>query len=1173
MISTAVLAAFLLLLRFVAPPLKPRFRIEERISTQALLNRIAFLRKACMTTESGYGVSTRAVKTEIKKNIKNLERDLISGDSVIPPNTIDILSAVYERLKDRTRLCLKQGHIGKYPRLFLLCDTIVKNTRGCVPPKLLKKTVDAFAPLTDDEKSELYDVLIFCEAGLVCTALEDYRKRRRDYISGAGDAESGRVDLDRLRNADYICGQYAASSEENVRGFCALADNNGIDADNAVRSGNVHMAETAEILSSAISTIEYALKKKSRAVLLPYTVPKKAELVLQVSAVVSAAATVVITAVLSDILFIAPIIISTGILYNAYVKLLRIFGINVGILPTVPDRYCAAMQGVLLIFSAVVFNSTVFVFSVSTVVCDTWVSIYFAGESASLAPLKSIPRKVKEFTAIPSRIVKLRSRAVTAIIQTVFSVTILTLNALFSGAAVLYIVGALALIEPLYDGAVRLIARTQSKLRSISASRKKERTAMPPRAFGNMTVGRNAKGKISVDRHGKVYELNYTLSSADGALSLSKSEGIALPHKYAYFIGSDKLEASAEVVAPPTHDCCVMRLSVVNRTPRSVGVDISVTCASEISDEFIGLYIDGETADVNTDRVKRVTKSINLRAFEKSTFISSLFFGKALLLETDVISSEGYFDTYAAAAQCCCGSSEGNATSLSSVSKCMPPRKNILCGENVYAEVSNSGVMRGTFPRAYVVLRDKFCPQKEWSPTVYPRGFGNRVLHYNGFSCFISDFNGIKSTLDIFAVIGSGALAYRLTVENRSSDDKNLCVSFVCELPSENKIGICYRADGAIVTVKNGDVFFISSTQKVEKSVYAENAASPTVGMDLNIKSGESKTVCFFLSRDRISIGSREAEKCFEYAAARYRDAPIRPLTTDKLLDYAFNRAFYRIVCEFDKTEKTGKTDDFTSLVLCRAYKYADINAVEKRLLSICSKPPTLLAPKCLALPLAVEDYMRYVDDDKILSEAGVAETISSAMERAYGYLCMRGMKESVVFSAFSYCAEEFRDCLSAEQRLRFGNIKAVRSESTLTMVIGLSAVESAYNAAKHFESGDFDGGYAMLSDMSKAILDFDGRTIDAAIFFLSVTENLFGIDRRGDSVRITPASSLGTPHMEFLLNDNTDRIHIVVADNGMHGGSWFTKIGNIVYATNAVTVADYPSPIILFRREPITKD
>ncbi|MCH5160584.1 MAG: hypothetical protein J1G04_00985 [Clostridiales bacterium] len=1163
LISTAVLAAFLLLLRFVAPPLKVRFRIEDRISTQALLNRVAFLAKSCEVTESGFGISTRSVKRAIKRNIKFLEIYAVSDRYLIPADTSQLLSAVYERYRGVARLCLKQGHVGRYPRLFLLCDTVVKNTRGCITPELMSKVISEFSQLTADEKNELYDVLTFCLAALICTALEDYKKRRHDCEAGISDAGARRVDLDRLNNIDYINGQCAAVSEEGKRELFVLAENNGIDIDAAVKSSNIHAAETAEILTSATAAIKFTLSRtdgKSAKRELSHHVSSATARALQISAIVVTVLTVAISAVFADSVFVAPIIVATGILYTAYVSVLNIFGITYGLLPPIGDKYIAAMQGAIIIFGAIFFNPVIVVFSAAPVLCSVWVSLFFAGESGTLSPLKEIPKSVKNFVAVPRRIIRLNNGIAATVLQSAYGVAVIILSAFFSRAVIMYVIGALALFEPIFDSVTALFVAFGSKLQNKYAVRRESIKDIPQRHYSNIALSRKEDGKLGILRRGRSYELNYVVDCGAGALSLSKSNGISLPQKEVYYAQSNNLEIAAEMIAPPTHDCLAMRFFLVNRTPNEIAVGLSVTCASEISDEFMALYIDDDATDADKRNVLSVNKSKSLGAFERSSFISVLAFGRMAEHVVGVIASDGYFDAGEAAALCCQSSLE-KQSGRDLVAISAPPRKNILYTENINVDVSDFGVIGGTFPRAYIILRGDNA-QSEWSPTVYPRGYNNRVLHYNGFSRFISEYIGVKCTLDMFAVGEIDALAYRLNIVNTTDIDVDINVSLVCETQSKDKIGIAHISHGAIVTTKDGDGFFISSTEKIERPLDSDIGKNPSVCIGMHIGHGEERTVGFFLSRDILSLENIDIEDCFDNAVSHCNKIPVRPRTTDKMLDYAFFRAFYRIVCEFDRIES-----DVTLLMLCCAYKYIDADRTATCIKDICAEIKNLPAAHCLLLPLVIDDYLNCTDKSDILSNGEVVKSISWALNSAYKYVLANSDNDSANIAAFYYCAERFRDYITPQQRYRFSNIKCYHRMSRLSLILGVYGNAKLYNVARLYDSGDFDGSYGALSSLIDDAIDFDGNITNAVAYYLLVTEKLFGIDKRGENYWITPAVTLGTPHIEFVLSENNMRTHIVVADNGLTSGSWFTKVGSIVYATNAVTVADYPSPVILFRR------
>lgn len=130
-----------------------------------------------------------------------------------------------------------------------------------------------------------------------------------------------------------------------------------------------------------------------------------------------------------------------------------------------------------------------------------------------------------------------------------------------------------------------------------------------------------------------------------------------------------------------------------------------------------------------------------------------------------------------------------------------------------------------------------------------------------------------------------------------------------------------------------------------------------------------------------------------------------------------------------------------------------------------------------------------------------------------------------------------------------------------------------ALSAFTLYSNEQYDRAYAYLADVARNIADSFASEGDSgthavayAMFYVTLTEKLLGIKKRGKRTRIDPCTAENTPHMEFYLSGQDGKAHIVI-DDSVSDGPWHIRSENIVYATDCVKPDGYPASLVLFRR------
>ncbi|MCH5165175.1 MAG: hypothetical protein J1G01_02110 [Clostridiales bacterium] len=263
-IVVAIITAIALLFKHAMPPRKVRFESGERMSDAAFYTRLAALGKRLSVTENGFGISSKGVDI---KNIttaieKKLTCNLFVGEWAI--NFIrskkKILVA-FQSSKRAVRKSYTLGHVGGYPRLFLLCKELVECMQGDLTVDKLKTAVGSFerhAPLNAVERKFFSDMLTFCLLGYLSNTISLALKRSDSYDQGVIDGQNGKADLDRIMHGDYVCGMFSVAPKNEVAALERLLEANGISHTFEYNERNKRLAKTFAIVAGVLRSLDIA---------------------------------------------------------------------------------------------------------------------------------------------------------------------------------------------------------------------------------------------------------------------------------------------------------------------------------------------------------------------------------------------------------------------------------------------------------------------------------------------------------------------------------------------------------------------------------------------------------------------------------------------------------------------------------------------------------------------------------------------------------------------------------------------------------------------------------------------------------------------------------------------------------------------------------------------------
>ena len=260
-IIVAICASVFLLLKFVASPNKVRLSAGERLPKAMLMHRLAVLGKRCSQVGRGFGLSFGNV--ELKRIIRNTEKKIqrnieLDAWEIEFYNARTQLLKIFEKAKTVARRSYVLGHVDGVPRLCLLCEEIANSTQGDISARVLIDATVTFeknSPLTDVERNFFVDMLRLCICKLMYCKADHALKRSEMYDVGRNDGAGGKIDLDRIRSVDYVCGVRNAARSNDIAAIERLLENNGIDAESASDDRRKFLAEVCATVQACVRAL------------------------------------------------------------------------------------------------------------------------------------------------------------------------------------------------------------------------------------------------------------------------------------------------------------------------------------------------------------------------------------------------------------------------------------------------------------------------------------------------------------------------------------------------------------------------------------------------------------------------------------------------------------------------------------------------------------------------------------------------------------------------------------------------------------------------------------------------------------------------------------------------------------------------------------------------------
>lgn len=1030
LIVIAIVVAVFLTARAVMQPYRPRFYVGNRLPTHGIVSRARALGKRCAATERGSGLSVGTLSA-IKREYKALRRRSDDGRPLTSVQTLCLINrnAVFcavERAKSAMRKSHSLGHADKRPRVFTLCDALVKDMRGYIDIKTFKAAINAFcehAPLTFGELDSLADMLRLCLCGLIMKLLGDENARAEAYDDGVRDGGDGKVDIGRMTDCDYLCGVVSAITASDKSAFDALIESNAVDVAQAEKSRRKRLALSYSAALGALRSLSVADGIDERTVLELSAADKALSQVSGYGSADSARKISYLRACergarrskLSELAYAHNVADSAKTVGSEISEYLSVDDGN-GRKP-VYTTVAAALVAIIGI-----------------VICLT-----FSYRYAAVFPMLAIAvyAVFRPKLILPSIRIKKRKENIENFEITEYAPQ--TRLAYFGG-------------EPDYKrNAVR---------------------------GGIAEVTADNRGKVTVKSACGAAELSLNVSAGRERIKLAAFDGVFAPHKSTYRVATESAEFSAEFIAPVESAGCSVRVTALNRTaaPLDIGIFASADKCSECdlpqceflqackrsADERCAVALCSESGcseRAADNRGAEISERFELGGYEKrAVVINALFAESAALLarRATAMCGDGGFACDEAAAREYCADIDGYVGAREYAPITTPYRRespdagdvelptvaydaatdfggftgdggllpilnggadirNVLCDGAYRLELaSDGGSARYTDEYGGRLTRDDgltaaFVALGEggavWTPTLRPMGKGNLyAVHKIGYSEYKCGYNGFICTLRRYVACGRKGELFDLTLENKT--DRQRETDVMLSVRSDCVCGV--TAEGGRLLATDGDgnaLFCVQSSERItEYAEFAEGyfvrgaidrtrgfrsggcTGAPTASTRVHVLPNGSKRVVFLLRVGdcaQLRLDESLADAMLAAEIERYENgARFAVRTSDRALNRAFMWVQYALTNAVkDSAFISGAENAALDIVLCRAARYLDIAAVRRKISCLCENQRADGASgyadgrdgrsvaALLALPIIAASYIDFTRDFGVLGE------------------------------------------------------------------------------------------------------------------------------------------------------------------------------------------------------------
>lgn len=239
----------------------------QRIPDDTALRNIKMTGKRCAKTRRGFGIAYSSVKIKdviraVRKKVLDGNNDEWCLEICRHSDTL--LNAFAYCRRDII-MGSKLGHVGKYPRVFLFCEQAVRYRVCDIGESYLNSALsvfEEFAPLTSAERERLPGYMVYCLLGYLSAFASAVLRETNAYEKGFTDGKTGKIDLDRIASDGYVCGLVNASARSETNAVERILEANDIDLKGAYdrrreRSARMYAA-VRSVLRSLQTVIRFA---------------------------------------------------------------------------------------------------------------------------------------------------------------------------------------------------------------------------------------------------------------------------------------------------------------------------------------------------------------------------------------------------------------------------------------------------------------------------------------------------------------------------------------------------------------------------------------------------------------------------------------------------------------------------------------------------------------------------------------------------------------------------------------------------------------------------------------------------------------------------------------------------------------------------------------------------
>lgn len=1220
----SIFVAVVLLVRFAAPAAAPRlYRRAERITDNALICNIRALGKRCAVTEYGQGISYGAIKirsiiSACKKRVSSGTADdwqhVIDGDS-------DRILCAYADGKSAARYSAYCGHVGKYPRVFLFCERLIRDS-GCeITRSSLLGAISAFeenAEFTLPERKILCGMLKLCLIGYLYTDTEKAQKRAEEYDKGAADGASGSADLDHLNADDYICGLLQACSAKERPAIERLLEHNGVDIKAANSRHRKRLAQvylTVNSVLRSLSVIEQCEKDiytpqkhsgdrgkryvKAFNILFPillavYAVFTCAFASPKYVALFSVAAIITYAVMRIPVLLYSP---TSGIDIFSPIEALFRKPINC-------EGKQNSLDNRLLMTEAAYFGSE-----------PQYMQSVIDGAGIKVCCDNRGGITIESDSACDSIYVGIRSDGI--------NVELSECDGVIERHRAVY---------RACNGDLELCAET---VVPIDGNVCLMRLTVINRSDCDKTVTVTGAVVRKQPQSQKCYTQNIrggAMAVCDNGFALSLSGGNYGGDLHAFCSEGTLKHGGVDV--PALISKSTLNVKRFTRAVSYMTVVYAARTQAENMFEYVAdnLYfaraVESAAVYCKSDTMEKLSEA-PISYSERKTYKPAVYPSPQLTeREYDYTMPFGGIS---------------NSDIVIDDSRNIKPINNSFSGGELCVGLNQFGIQKLSIsgydcttsidkytyaPRAFVVIGENGVM---WSPTVKPMGGEQiRAVHSRGYTEYICAYNGAECVQKVFAAIGLPAVFVDVTVYNKTDTERRFEIMFsaICDsgvsvelsdnyvtaMAAKSKL-LFYAVGGTAEYAAYKESYFVYGNID-RTSGFRSGGSTPalTASVVKTVKANGSTRIVFCLADEKnVKYDSlTEIDNIFDGVKKFYgRLGRIMPSTDDMVLNISYLQSLYSAYGAFSARNELPLYDE---CYILSAVKYVDSKAVKNKIYRIlCAQNQDGMLGEnyfdCLHAVRCIIEYAEYTHDDSFWNEILpyapfrahgkrmiIKDSVAKHVVSAIKYLIANSMPtaQNVVQSvyqnksllhAFRFAENKLRlsSDLYAQYKKRFaqaaeGYAHGVKRLTANTLFKFRSVAEAYICAGLLFDLDINEQAYNIIkyNNPIERYLHYGEREygsafdnfadpVAAAVYFTTVTERLFGVKFRGKTLKIFPHIARNTPQIQFDIFGKSKDVRITV-DGSELCGNWRMRVNKINYPADSVDIRNLSDDIVFYR-------